>query len=106
MREKTVKVFFHPVIYGIAVFAAQLMMIGGSRDVLAADCDTISPPHLAIEITKSEVQEFFDITSADLQRIAAARGIRPPWPGLGVTRLILHSPDEALILSALSPILI
>src|ERR1700686_3824028 len=59
------------------------MVTGGSRDVLAADCNTISPPHLVIEITKSEVEEFFDITSADLQRIAAARGIQPPWPGLG-----------------------
>jgi hypothetical protein len=84
MREKIVKVFFQPVIYGIAVFTAELMMIAGSGDVLAANCDAISPAHLVIEIKKSEVQEFFDITSADLQRIAAVRGIQPHWPGLGV----------------------
>jgi hypothetical protein len=54
-------------------------------DVFAGKCDNTPVPQVEIEISKSEIKEAYDITAADLQRLAETTGRRPSWPGLGAS---------------------
>jgi hypothetical protein len=70
---------------GTFLLSITLAMCGSISYVLAGNCDTASPPRVDIEIAQSEIQEAYDITAADIQRLAEATGKRPFWPGLGAS---------------------
>ena len=51
----------------------------------AGTCDKAPAPQVEIEIARTEVQEAYDITAADIDRLAQSTGERPSWPGLGAS---------------------
>ena len=62
-----------------------LLLLGGGligSGAHAAGCQRV-PPALTVEVSSDEVREAFDITVADIRRLATARGLQPHWPGLG-----------------------
>jgi len=63
-----------------------LSIIGATiPNALAGTCDNAVAPQAEIRISKSEVQEAYDITRADIQRRAESAGKPAPWPGLGAS---------------------
>ncbi len=67
----------------LGIILVFVLVSGGLRDAYGQNCDKLPQPQIVIAVTKSEVQELFDITGADLQRVAASLGRQPQWPGLG-----------------------
>ncbi len=70
---------------GIPTILATLVLSGWVSDVFAGKCDNAPAPQVEIEVSKSEIKEAYDITAADLQRLAETTGRRPSWPGLGAS---------------------
>ena len=64
----------------LAIF---LTMSAKPAEVVARNCDNVPPPQIEIQISKSEVQEAYDLTAQDIQHLAESTGKRPSWPGLG-----------------------
>jgi hypothetical protein len=70
---------------GVSTILAMLVLSGWMSDVFAGKCDNVPAPQVEIEVSKSEIKEAYDITAADLQRLAETTGKRPSWPGLGAS---------------------
>src|SRR5260370_12557412 len=67
---------------GVSIILAMLVLSGWMSDVFAGKCDNVPAPQVEIEVSKSEIKEAYDITAADLQRLAETTGKRRSWPGL------------------------
>src|SRR6266851_2810880 len=67
------------------IILSMAMSGGWISDVFAGNCDNAAPPQIEIEVSKSEIQEAYDITAADIQRLANSTGKKPSWPGLGAS---------------------
>lgn len=55
-----------------------------SDGAFAASCENAPPAVITLEVHRSGVREDFDTTSDEIRRVAAAKGVQPHWPALGV----------------------
>jgi len=69
----------------ISIVFIILVINGRMWEVSAGKCDNAAAPQVEIQISKSEIQEAYDMKAADIQRLAESTGKQPSWPGLGVS---------------------
>lgn len=86
VREGVMNSVLERLLRNVALSCVILFVTGMRSSLVAGSCDNAPSAQIEIEITKSEITEAYDITAADIQRIAESTGQQPTWPGLGAAR--------------------